>query len=296
MRPAAAALALSLCSLAGDAAAYCRSTTSRMRASALGECVRTGIPLSWRSRCTGFSLFRANTPSSVPLMEFDRLARVATEAWARVPCDADGRGTQYFRVLPNLPTWNPSGYDPRGENSNTISFRPRWNDDAVHRPGAIAITIATFDSFTGEIFDADMEMNDAEFDFSIAQSMSDPSAADLQTILTHEFGHFMGLSHSDNDRAVMWPEAGLGEIRRDLTSDDAAGMCAIYPAAQTPATRCIAVPYGGLTTQPGGTRVTGACATAPGTSAPSHALIATLATLAALARLRRRERSVTRPT
>lgn len=294
MRLAAAALALGAWALAGDAAAYCRSTTSRMRASAIGECVRTGIPLSWRSRCTGFSLFRVNTPTNIPLMEFDRLTRLATEAWARVPCDADGRGIQYFRVLPNLPTWNPSGYDPRGQNSNTIGFRPRWNDDAIHRPGAIAITIATFDSFTGEIFDADMEMNDAEFDFSTGATMSDPSAADLQTILTHEFGHFMGLSHSDSDRAVMWPEAGLGEIRRDLTSDDAAGMCAIYPAAQTPATRCIAVPYGGLTTQAGGTIVTGGCGVSP--AAPPRCSWVALALVALAALARRRERTITGPT
>jgi MYXO-CTERM domain-containing protein len=294
VRPAALVVALGVWALAGDAAAYCRSTTSRMRATSLGECVRTGIPLSWRSRCTGFSLFRLNTPMNIPLMEFDRLARVATEAWARVPCDADGRGIQYFRVLPNLPTWNPSGYDPRGQNSNTIGFRPRWNDDAIHRPGAIAITIATFDSFTGEIFDADMEMNDAEFDFSIGTTMSDPSAADLQTILTHEFGHFMGLSHSDNDRAVMWPEAGLGEIRRDLTSDDSAGMCAIYPAAQTPAARCIAVPYGGLTTHAGGTLVTGTCSASPRTTSRGAWTALGLVALAALAR--RRERSITRPT
>lgn len=293
MKPATMALLLGIGSFADDAMAYCRSTTSRMRASALGECVRTGIPLSWRSRCTGFSLFRAYIPMHIPLMELDRLTRVATEAWARVPCDADGRSTQYFRVLPNLPTWNPSGYNPRGQNSNTISFRPRWNDDAIHRPGAIAITIATFDTFTGEIFDADIEMNDAEFDFSIAATTSDPSAADLQTILTHEFGHFMGLSHSDNDRAVMWPEAGLGEIRRDLTSDDAAGMCAIYPSSQAPATRCLAVPYGGLTTQPGGTLVTGTCATRG--SAPSHTTLALTSALLALhTTRRRRERAVTR--
>lgn len=294
MRPSALALALGLSALADDAMAYCRSTTSRMRASALGECVRTGIPLSWRSRCTGFSLFRAYIPMNIPLMELDRLTRVATEAWARVPCDADGRSTQYFRVLPNLPTWNPSGYNPRGQNSNTISFRPRWNDDAIHRPGAIAITIATFDTFTGEIFDADIEMNDAEFDFSIAPTTSDPSAADLQTILTHEFGHFMGLSHSDNDRAVMWPEAGLGEIRRDLTSDDAAGMCSIYPAPQAPATRCLAVPYGGLTTQPGGTRVTGTCSARAGCT-PPLTLTVTSVLLALHATRRRRERTITRP-
>ena len=294
------AVALSFASLATEADAYCRSTTSRQRATSLGECVRTGIPLAWRSRCTGFSLYRADLPSEVTAAVLDTMARTSTSAWARVPCDQDGLGRQYFQVLPNLPTWQPSGYDSQGQNANTISFRHRWNDNAIHRPGAIAITIATFDSFTGEIYDADIELNTLDartnqdgFRFSTAATVSDPGAADLQTILTHEFGHFMGLSHSDNDRAVMWPEAGLGEIRRDLTADDAAGMCAIYPEQNTPNTRCIPVPYGGLATQAGGTLITpGACSAAPRTGASWS--LASLG-VALLCALRRRERRATRP-
>lgn len=300
MRFAAVALAVLAASL--DAGAYCRSTTSRQRATALGECVRTGIPLGWRSRCTGFSLYRTGVPAEVTVAALDRLARTSTEAWARVPCDQDGLGQQYFRVLPNLPTWQLSGYNAQGQNANTLSFRHRWNDNAIHRPGAIAITIATFDSFTGEIYDADMEFNTFDaatntegFHFSVAPVVSDPGAADLQTILTHEFGHFMGLSHSDNERAVMWPEAGLGEIRRDLTADDAAGMCAIYPEQNTPNARCIAVPYGGLTTQVGGTVITpGECSLRPGAPASRTAPWVIFAALG-LARWRRRERRATRP-
>lgn len=230
----------------------------------------------------------------------DRMARTATGAWARVPCDQDGLGRQYFQVLPNDATWQPSGYDSQGQNANTVSFRHRWNDNAIHRPGAIAITIATFDSFTGEIYDADIEFNTLDeatnrdgFRFSTAASVSDPGAADLQTILTHEFGHFMGLSHSDNDRAVMWPEAGLGEIRRDLTADDAAGMCAIYPEQNAPNARCIPVPYGGLATQVGGTLVkSGECCASPRARSPIAPFTPWIA--AAMVALRRRERRATR--
>ncbi len=294
------ALVAAACGLSPDASAYCRSTTSRQRATALGECVRSGIPLGWRSRCTSFSLYRAGVPAEVTTAVLDRMARTATTAWARVPCDQDGLGRQYFQVLPVDQTWQLSGYNAQGQNANTVSFRHTWNDNAIHRPGAIAITIATFDSFTGEIFDADIELNTHDeatnrdgFRFSTAASVSDPGAADLQTILTHEFGHFMGLSHSDNDRAVMWPEAGLGEIRRDLTADDAAGMCAIYPEENTPNARCIPVPYGGLATQSGGTLVTqGECSATP--RARTRALHLAPWFLAVFVALRRRERSATR--
>ncbi len=296
MRLAALGCALALAMGAARAEAYCRSTTSRQRAG-LGECVRTGLPLGWRSRCTGYSLYRADLPPEVTMAALDRIARDSVGAWARVPCDEDGLGQQYFRVLPNLPTWQLSGYLPSGQNANTVSFRHKWNDNAIHRPGAIAITIATFDPYTGEIYDADIELNTFDertnqdgFRFSTSATLGDPAAADLQTILTHEFGHFMGLSHSDNDRAVMWPQAGLGELRRDLTSDDAAGMCAIYPEEQTPNTRCVSVPYGGLATQSGGTVVeSGGCRAAPWSSQGSRgAALAMLACVGLALRIARR--------
>jgi hypothetical protein len=283
---------------ARDASAYCRSTTSRMRGGE-GECVRTGVPLQWRTRCTGFSLYRASIPSSVRWDDFGRVAQDSARAWSVVPCDADGRTRPYFQLLPNLPTWNPTGYNPRGQNSNTIAFRPKWNDNTIHRPGAIAITIATYDSFTGEIYDADIEMNSYHdvtnptgFHFSAETRTAPAGMTDLQTILTHEFGHFLGLSHSESDRAAMWWMAGVAEVRRDLTADDAAGMCVIYPVSSMPATRCLPVPYGGLATHQGGTRViAGECSTTtPGVQGRGGVLYVLLGAVLAMFGWRRRRR------
>ena len=97
-----------------------------------------------------------HAPEGITFETLDMVARASTEAWAHVPCDQDGRGMQYYRVLPNAPTWNPPGYNPQGENSNTVMFNHLWIRDATHREGTIAITVATFDSLTGEIFDADI--------------------------------------------------------------------------------------------------------------------------------------------
>ncbi len=236
--------------------------TTRSRAQE-GECPMYGVALSWRNLCTGYSLYRANLQAGLTLPDLDRITASSTGAWGRVACDDNGREPQYFRIVPNGTTSNPTGYNPFGPNSNTVSFRPKWEDDALHRPGTIAITVVTFDSLTGEIFDADIELNSRAstnaggFVFAVGR-MPEPDECDLQTILTHEFGHFLGLAHSNITRAVMYPTAGLGEIRSDLNNDDSAGICAIYPERATPPGRCIGIPYGGLATTPGGARVVGA--------------------------------------
>ncbi|MEZ4406940.1 MAG: matrixin family metalloprotease [Polyangiales bacterium] len=290
------ALALALCLLPAEALAYCRTTTARVRPQP-GECATSGIPIQWRNRCTGFSLFATGVPADVAQPDLERIAAESAGAWANVACDDNGREPQYFRIVPNADTLNPSGYDPDGPNSNTVSFRHRWNDDATHRPGAIAITIAFFDTLTGEIFDADIELNTFDertnfdgFTFSTAR-ITDPASADLQTILTHEFGHFLGLAHSDSDRAVMWWQAGLGEARRVITSDDAAGVCAIYPEHLTPDQRCIGLPYGGLAVVPGGPQVKGRGCSAVPVPASSPAAFAAVAFGLCVA-LRRRRRTV----
>lgn len=55
-----------------------------------------------------------------------------------------------------------------------------------------------------------------------------PSGIDLATVALHEFGHGLGLQHSDVSSSVMY--AYYGGPRRELTADDIAGIQAIYGA------------------------------------------------------------------
>src|SRR5581483_2405411 len=77
-------------------------------------------------------------------------------------------------------------------------------------------------AFAGQIIKADIIFNPK------VQFTTDPGGVgeDLQTVATHEIGHFLGLDHSAVVRAIMFPFAS------DLTTlsdDDVAGIAALYP-------------------------------------------------------------------
>ncbi|MGE3164552.1 MAG: IPT/TIG domain-containing protein [Planctomycetota bacterium] len=101
-------------------------------------------------------------------------------------------------------------------------------------PGAsstIAITPVSFSLATGFIVDADIVFNGDDHDFSTNKS---PGTFDVQSIATHEIGHFLGLDHSGIGAATMFPFAATEiTLPRALTLDDHAGAANLYPAGAT---------------------------------------------------------------
>lgn len=53
---------------------------------------------------------------------------------------------------------------------------------------------------------------------------------DLMTVMLHEFGHALGLDHSTDSTAAMWP--AYNKILQDVTLDDTGGIRTIYNARQ----------------------------------------------------------------
>lgn len=56
-----------------------------------------------------------------------------------------------------------------------------------------------------------------------------PGAFDLQTVGLHELGHILGLGHSTDHGAIMYPLIDIGS-RRGLGKDDINGIRALYPS------------------------------------------------------------------
>lgn len=131
-------------------------------------------------------------------------------------------------------------YNQDERNANVIVFRDE--DWPASAGPALALTTVTFALESGQIRDADIELNSAAANFTTSDQNVD---VDLLSILTHETGHFLGLSHVPSSDATMFADyAPMSTTLRTLEPDDEAGICAAYPPGESAA--CEPEPRNGL--------------------------------------------------
>lgn len=110
-----------------------------------------------------------------------------------------------------------------------------------HNPLALAITTTNFDPATGQILDADVELNTPSFIFTTVDAPQCVGGVrnqfcvvtDIQNTLTHEFGHALGLAHSCQVNSTMYASAMVGELsKRVLDVGSKQFVCETYPKGQ----------------------------------------------------------------
>ncbi len=120
-----------------------------------------------------------------------------------------------------------------GDGVNTV----RWataSDDPDIEPGVLANTYLAYRAADGAIQDADVVLN--AVDFHWATTLADcGNEYDVQSALTHELGHALGLAHSlGHPEATMFATGDACEIgKRDLDPDDTAAIAELYPTPTT---------------------------------------------------------------
>jgi len=293
-RTSIAALALAAALLGeGRASAYCRSSVCKVDGKSIHGKVCSppvdddcGTVLQWRQPCVGFAI-QKSASRQVSLAEVEKIAKVSFAAWTTVDCG----GGEHPRIeVDDLGTVSCSRveYNQHAGNANVIVFRDlEWPhmDEGSGTTDTIALTTVTYDVVKGDIFDADMEINSFQNQFTIEDTMVD---VDLRSVMTHEAGHFLGLAHSTIADATMFPNYMNGSTDlRSLKDDDQQAICNAYPPDRAPKGTCDGLPRHGFSPECQTAQTEGTCAFSPTNEGFSLAALLPFAALLGLARRRK---------
>jgi hypothetical protein len=245
-------------------------------------CWPHGLPLFWLNACTSYDIVQ----SASKQISYDTASTdiaLAFTRWTSTVCATEDHGVG--RVSIDVRDLGPVACDKvqydnlGGPNQHVIIFRDdAWPYDDTSN--TLALTTVTYDPSTGEIYDADMEINTFQYTLSTTPEVP-PGGYDFLAIVTHETGHFLAMAHSTDTHATMYAHYTPGsEAMRLLTLDDIAGICTIYPpdgtrSVSTKAVRsgsvretaCDPTPMGGFTTQCMSTGGCGSSSVAPARAA-----------------------------
>lgn len=155
------------------------------------------------------------------------------------------RNVEGVNIPVDVPVAKTITSTPKYDGVNQIKFyKAGWQSLPFTPPtSALAVTISTYDN-EGKILDADMFINGENFDWGIVKNPEDANLHDIQNVVTHEFGHFLGLNHTsenamepDMDRynATMFYASLPGEtFRRTLEKLDIYGAQHLYTDENMP--------------------------------------------------------------
>lgn len=214
------------------ASAYCRTANCPTHEGAWQVCLPAesddcGTVLWWKSRCLGFTL-QKDASSQVNLATAETVFKKAFDTWMNADCGSGAHPSVTIDYQGPV-TCDKHEYnkDKTKKNANIIMFR----DDSWPYEGTsniIALTTVTYNLDTSEIYDADMEINSADIDnFTTGDTNV---GYDLLSVATHETGHFLGLAHSHDSTATMYPDYKTTTTTlRDLADDDVDAICATFP-------------------------------------------------------------------
>jgi len=223
-------LALLILLVAADAQAFCRLTTAEP--SAGGACSTQGRGLAWQRQCISYTVVPRER-SGLDLEQIRDTIDESFEQWTEVRCGSEPLPIELGQTE-KLGACTQAEYNQYGPNANTIMFLSEWEGEDFPRE-AFGLTLVWHDPQTGEIFDADMQLNETIAPIAICDEGCSGDVVDLANVVTHEAGHFLGLGHSNVISATMSANALLGETaKRSLEGDDHNGVCSIYGRSAEP--------------------------------------------------------------
>lgn len=311
----AAVVTLALCALLAPPSARAYRTTQD--AASLAAMGMTGR-IAWTASPVSYRIHEAGS-ADLALGALAPAVDASFAAWAEPSCSAlsvTNLGTTPARAAMgdgvNVLVWEETDWSTFGFPSSLLG---------------ITFTEVTRAGSGWAITGADMQLNGVDYTWVIEGGHTGTTTIDVQSIVTHEAGHFLGLLHPCEATAfdgapmcapltdpasapTMFPSY-TGETERSLEADDVDGICFLYPRTGCETTRCHAgetcdgaehcvpipvdagVPDSGVVIRGGG----GCCGVAGAPRPRSRLSLLTLLTLPTLlAPFRRRSPKRRRPT
>jgi len=175
--------------------------------------VINGRVLAWSSPSIAWNLHVAGS-ADVDDGSHEAAIRAAFSSW-----DSVGGSQIQFTQGPDVASGpgGPTHAVMWDENGETGYFPPN--------SGIVALTPISYDTGSGAILDADVIFNGVDYDWSTTGA---EDTFDVQDVLTHEIGHFIGLDHSPTASGSMWPYVSPTQwLHRSLSLDDRSGAIAV---------------------------------------------------------------------
>jgi MYXO-CTERM domain-containing protein len=220
-----------------------------------------GLPFGWKRSCVSITAY----PTDLPLMTRDQTRDAiagAVAAWSKQ--DPTIGACSYLDLRLQVAAATDPQPASANDGMNVVAFRrDTWcpRPPNCYDPSALALTTVSARTSTGEIIDADIEINAVNWSWAdVTRNAPTGTEQDLQNAVTHEAGHLIGLDHTctlgggtpptdQNGNPIpdcanasaavmettMFPSANaLDTNKRTLAPDDQMGVCGSYPLASDP--------------------------------------------------------------
>jgi predicted Zn-dependent protease len=167
----------------------------------------SGSPVHWTRAQISVALQTTAPSRTAPQEAVERAIQRAADTWNAVQA---GQPRFYLSL--------------GGDADVVIAFcRDRWHGDTIDL-GRSQFRASLRDGSVGA---ATVEINECDHRFSGPDAIVADSF-DLQSVITHELGHVLGLGHSNDSTAVMHPNGRSGAHVRRPNADDQTALALLY--------------------------------------------------------------------